>query len=586
MEERTRREWALRTPDPSLVREICGKTGLSPTAAKILANRGIAGDGETDRFLSGTLRDISSPWLMKDLEKAALRLIEAGRRKEPVLIYADYDVDGATGAACLFLFLQEAFPGLPVRIHQNHRVVDGYGLRLEHLDAAAASGVKLVVTVDCGISDIEAIGRAAARGVDGIVTDHHLPGPALPPAVAVLNPKRRDCGFPEKDLAGVGVVFTLLRGLRALLRGDGSHVGEADAGLRRYLDLVALGTVADMVPLRGDNRILVKEGIHEIREHPRAGVTALLSVAGIDPGTANESDLGFRVGPRLNAAGRVGESRRSSDILVTGDRDEACRIAAELNVDNSRRQREEERILRSAEAALLSGPPASGLGAIVLADPDWHPGVLGIVASKLAERFFRPTVLLRLENAEARGSCRSVDGFPLVDALEELSALLFRYGGHSQAAGLALPVENLPAFREGMNRIARGYASMRGGAPGKPVDAQVGLGDLTPGFMEDLERMRPFGMGNEEPVLLARRLRVTRKKSFGASGQHLKFEVADDNRRFEVVAFHRPALSVGPEGCVDLLFTPQRVYFRGNRSLRLLLRDVRPSGGDTPQQGT
>jgi len=515
---------------------------------------------------------------MKDLEKAALRLIEAGRRNEPVLIYADYDVDGATGAACLFLFLQEAFPGLPVRIHQNHRVVDGYGLRPEHLDAAAASGVKLVVTVDCGISDIEAIRRATARGVDVIVTDHHLPGPALPPAIAVLNPKRRDCGFPEKELAGVGVAFTLVRGLRAMLRGDGSPAGEAErGGLRRYLDLVALGTVADMVPLRGDNRILVKEGIREIREHPRAGVAALLSVAGIDPGTANESDLGFRVGPRLNAAGRVGESRRSSDILVTGDRDEAWRIAAELNADNSRRQREEERILRSAEAALLSGPPASGLGAIVLADPDWHIGVLGIVASKLAERFFRPTVLLRLEKAEARGSCRSVDGFPLVDALEELSALLSRYGGHSQAAGLALPVENLPAFREGMNRIARGYASMRGeSAPGMPVDAQVGLGDLTPVFLEELERMRPFGMGNEEPVLLARRLRVTRKKTFGASGQHLKFEVAGDNRRFEVVAFHRPALPVEPEGCVDLLFTPQRVYFRGNRGVRLLLRDVRP----------
>jgi single-stranded-DNA-specific exonuclease len=572
----------LRTPDRSLVREICAKTGLSFTAATILANRGIAGEGEADRFLSGALRDLSSPLLMKDLEKAALRLIEAGRRNEPVLINADYDVDGATGAACLFLFLREVFPGLPVGIHQNHRVVDGYGLRPERLDAAASSGVKLVVTVDCGISDIEAVRHAAARGMEVIVTDHHLPGPALPPAVAVLNPRRRDCGFPEKELAGVGVVFTLVRGLCAMLRGDGSHAGEAHEGLRRYLDLVALGTVADMVPLRGDNRILVKEGIHEIRDRPRPGVAALLSVAGIDPGTANESDLGFRVGPRLNAAGRVGESRRSSDILVTGDRDEARRLAAELNADNSRRQREEERILRSAEAALLSGPPASGMGAIVLADPDWHPGVLGIVASKLAERFFRPTVLLRMEGKEARGSCRSVDGFPMVDALEELSALLSRYGGHSQAAGLSLPAENLSPFTEGMNRIARGYASMREGAPGVPVDAQVGLADLTPGFLEELERMRPFGMGNEEPALLARRLRVTRQKPFGADGRHLKFEVAGDNRSFEVVAFHRTALPVEAGGCVDLLFTPQRVFFRGNRSSRLLLRDVRPWGAGCP----
>ena len=512
---------------------------------------------------------------MQDLERAVTRLIEAGRRKEPVLIYADYDVDGATGAACLFLFLKENFPGLPVRIHQNHRAADGYGLLPAHLAAAADSGIKLVVTVDCGISDVRAIRQAAEQGMEVIVTDHHLPGPVLPPAVAVLDPKRRDCGFPEKELAGVGVAFALVRGLHAALRGDGSAAGEPDAGLLPYLDLVALGTVADMVPLRGDNRILVKAGMKEIRERPRVGMSALLSVAGVDPATANESDLGFRIGPRLNAAGRVGESRRSSDILVTVDRGEAVRLAAELNADNSRRQREEERILGSAEAFVRSGPSVHGMGAIVLADPDWNPGVLGIVASKLAERFFLPTVLLRLDGAEAKGSCRSVDGFPLVDALEELSPMLSRYGGHSQAAGVALPAENLSAFREGMNRIARGYAAARSGVPGVQVDAQVGLDDVTHGLMDELERLRPFGMGNEEPVLLARRLRVGRETPFGEGGRHLKFEVAGDGRRFEVVAFRRAGLFPEPAGCVDLLFTPQRDLFRGNCRLRLLLRDVR-----------
>jgi single-stranded-DNA-specific exonuclease len=574
---RIRREWHLRAPDPSLVREIRETTGLSPTAATILANRGIAAGADADRFLAGTLRDIASPFLMNGLEKAALRLIEAGRRNEPVLIYADYDVDGATGAACLFLFLQEAFPRLPVAIHQNHRVVDGYGLQRARVEAAAASGVKLIVTVDCGISDVDAIRLANGRGMDVIVTDHHLPGLELPPAAAVLDPKRRDCGFPEKELAGVGVVFTLVRGLRDLLRGNGTErEGEREIDLRSYLDLVALGTVADMVPLRGDNRILVQAGLREIRERPREGVNALLSVSGVDPGTANESDLGFRIGPRLNAAGRVGESRRSSEILVTGDRREAVRLAAELHADNARRQREEARILRCAEAALLSGPPPDGRNAIVLADPDWHPGVLGIVASKLVERFRRPTVLLRVEGPQASGSCRSIDGFPLVDALGELSVLLSRYGGHSQAAGLALPVENLDAFREGLDRIAGAYASTRESPGGVPVDAQVALGEITDGFLEELERMRPFGMGNEEPVLLACGLRVTRKNPFGADGQHLKFEVAGDGRRLEVTAFHRPGLPVEREGLVDLLFSPQRVSFRGTRRLRLLLRDVRP----------
>lgn len=547
---------------------------MSPAAAGILANRGITG-GEVRRFLSGTLQDLSAPFLMKDLEKAASRLIEAGRRNEPVLIYADYDVDGATGAACLFLFLREVFPALPIRIHQNHRVSDGYGLLPGHLDAAASSGIKLVVTVDCGISDAGAIRRAAGSGMDVIVTDHHLPGAALPPAYAVLNPKRPDCDFPEKEMAGVGVAFTMARGVQEMLGREGFGPAGTGSGLARYLDLVALGTVADMVPLRGDNRILVKEGMREIRERPRAGVTALLSVSGIDPGTANESDLGFRIGPRLNAAGRVGESRRSADILVTADRVEAARLALELNADNARRQREEERILRSAEAAVRSGPSVDELGAIVLADPDWNPGVLGIVASKLAERLFRPTVLLRLEGPEARGSCRSVGGFPLVEALGELSPLLSRFGGHSQAAGLALPVENLPAFREGMDRIARAYAEGRGDAPGVAVDSQVGLSDITSGFIEELERMRPFGMGNAEPVLLARGVRIARTTPFGTNGQHLKFEVTGDNRRFEVVGFHCKGLPVEPGGCADLLFTPQRVYFRGSARVRLLLRDVR-----------
>lgn len=578
MERRAPREWALRVPDAALVRQIVAETGLSHTAARIMANRDVVANGGAGRFLHGTLNDLSSPFLMRDLEKAARRIVEAGVRNEPVLVYADYDVDGATGAACLFLFLRETFPGLPVRIHQNHRVADGYGLRIERLEAAAASGVRLVVTVDCGISDVEAIRRANGLGMDVIVTDHHLPGPALPEPFALLNPKRPDCGFPDKELAGVGVVFTLVRGIHALLRGRERGEGDLDPDLRKYLDLVAMGTVADMVPLRGDNRLLVKAGIEEIRGNPRAGVSALLSVAGVDPGSVSESDLGFRIGPRLNAAGRVGDSLRSAGILVTGDRQEAFRLAAELNLDNSRRQREEERILRSAEEALRAGPPVSGMGAVVLADPDWSLGVLGIVASKLAERFFRPAVLLQVEGGEAKGSSRSVAGFPLVDALAELSPLLSRYGGHSQAAGLALPVENIPAFREGMDRIAREYMAERGAAPRVPVDAMVGLAEISGSFMAEMDRMRPFGMGNEEPVLLAKNLRVNRKNLFGAGSRHMKFEVEGENRRFEVVAFHRSTLPIETEGRLDLLFTPQKVSFRGNRTVRLLLRDARPAG--------
>ncbi len=578
MTGRPEREWSLRAPDPGLVRSVCAGTDLSPTAAAILVNRGIAEPGDVGRFLDGTLRDLTAPVLMKDLGKASARLVTAGLRNEPVLIYADYDVDGATGAACLFLFLKEVFPELPVVVHQNQRVADGYGLRAARLAEAAASGMKVVVTVDCGISDCEAIGFAAGKGMDVIVTDHHEPGTALPPAFAVVDPKRRDCPHPQKTLAGVGVAFLLACGVRGLLR-DADAFGSGDSlpNMRRYLDLVALGTVADMVPLRGDNRLLVKAGLEEMRARPRPGIRALASAAGIATDTIDEGDLAFRIAPRLNAAGRVGDARRSAELLVTRDEREAFRIAAELNLENSRRQREEERTTREAEAALLDGPPPSSLGAIVLGSPRWHPGVLGIVASRLAQKFHRPTVLLRLDAGEARGSCRSVDDFPLVDALAALAPLLSRYGGHHQAAGLALSPANVPSFRDAFGRLAAEYASGRRGGPCIEIDAQVGLEDISTRLMEDFERLRPFGIGNEEPVLLAKNVTADRGSAFGGEGRHLRFEVAASGRRFETVAFGQGGLPVASGGHLDLVFTPQRSRFRGAQSIRLLFRDARPA---------
>jgi single-stranded-DNA-specific exonuclease len=572
------RQWLLRTPEESLVRDIREETGFSDAASRILVNRGILASREAETFLNGTLQDLSSPFRMKDLEKASRRLVDAARRGEKVLVYADYDADGSTGAVCLVLFLSELFPAADVRIHQNHRIVDGYGLKKDHLEAAAKAGVKLVVTVDGGITDVEAIRYASGAGVDVIVTDHHEPGEILPAAFAILNPKQPDCPYPGKDLAGVGVVFLLMCGVRRLLREEKAFPEGGEPALRKYLDLVALGTVADMVPLRGDNRLFVKAGIEEIRHRARPGIRALLSVSGIMQANVNEIDLAFRIGPRLNAAGRVGDAMRGSEMLAENSFERALRIASELQAANARRQREEERILREATAAVESGPPLSSLSAIVLADPGWHPGVLGIVASKIAQRYHRPAVLLWIEGDEAKGSLRSADGFPLIDALSGLSHLLIRYGGHMQAAGIALSIGNLSAFREGFDRAAREYASGRDGVPRVEIDAMVRFDEISRRFMEDLDRMRPFGMGNEEPVLLACNVCVTKHSLFGEGGRHLKVELSGDARRFEAVAFHRTALPAGPDGLLDILYTPQWTYFRGNRSVRLRLVDARPSG--------
>ncbi|MBS1244527.1 MAG: recJ [Deltaproteobacteria bacterium] len=574
--EATPRKWILRTPDPAAVRELSARHGLATAASKVLVNRGIVEPRDVERFLSGTLSDLPDPSLLKDVDKAARRLAAAGSRNEPVLIYADYDADGATGAACLYLFLKEIFPSLPLRIHQNDRRKDGYGLQARVLSSAAREGFRLVVSVDCGITDVAALRAAGREGVEVIVTDHHLPGGTLPEAFAVLDPMQPDCAFPEKEMAGVGVAFLLVCALRKAVRETGGFAALPEPALRQYLDLVALGTVADMAFLRGGNRLLVREGLREIRKSPRPGIEALFAAAGVPFSAATEFDLGFRVGPRLNAAGRVGDSTRSSRILVSVSREDAARLARELNEDNALRQREEERISAAVEAALTAAgeiPPA-----IVLSDPAWNAGVLGIVASKVLERYGHPVVLLQEEDGAAKGSCRSVEGFHLVSALSRLSHLLTRYGGHAQAAGLALSLEHLDAFRQGLAEIAEKHARETPFVLRQTIDAQLRVGEITPDLLADLDRLRPFGAGNEEPLFLLRNVSVPQVTRVGAGGRHLRFTVAQDGRRLSGVAFHRVEIPVDAAGRSDLLFAVQENVYRGVRSLQLLLRDARRAG--------
>lgn len=570
------REWTLLSPDPGIVRELSCSQGLTAPAAKALANRGITDPREAGIFLRGTLADLPDPSLLDDVDKAAERLVAAGLRGEPVLVYADYDADGATGAACIFLFLKEVFPDLPVRIHQNDRLRDGYGLQARVLSDAAREGFRLVVTVDCGITDCAQIREVAGTGMEVIVTDHHLPGEELPAAHAVVDPHRRGCGFVEKDLAGVGVAFLLLCGVRKRLRESGFFEHRPEPVMRRFLDLVALGTVADMVPLAASNRPLVREGIREIRKAARPGIEALFAVSGVSTALATEADLGYRVGPRLNAAGRIGDSSRSSRILVSTDREESARLARELNEDNMRRQREQERILSVVVAGIEENHTLPH--AIVLSDPGWHQGVLGIVASKILDRYGRPVVLLREEGAFATGSCRSMEGFPIVSALSELSYLLTRYGGHTQAAGVALALENLEPFRKGMSEIAARHAEAAPFVLRRAIDAEIRLDDVGAALLADLDLMRPFGAGNPEPVFLMKNVRVARASRVGGAGQHLRFELEGNGKRVEGVAFHRDGIPADPSGRSDLLVAVQENVFRGVRTVRLLLKDARESG--------
>ncbi|MCL1926052.1 MAG: single-stranded-DNA-specific exonuclease RecJ [Syntrophorhabdaceae bacterium] len=576
MKEAVEREWVLLSQVPDLVREISMRHGLTIPAAKTLVNREITDPREVELFLKGTLSEFPDPSLLNDVDKASERLVNAGIRREPLLIYADYDADGATGAACLFLFLKEVFPEQPLRIHQNDRLLEGYGIQERVIAEAALEGCRLVVTVDCGITDCAQIREAAACGVEVIVTDHHLPGETLPEAYAVIDPYRQDCNFPFRDLAGVGVAFFLVCGIRRNLREKGFFNGCPEPSLKRFLDLVALGTVADMVSLTSSNRLLVREGIREIRKSARPGIEALFSVSGASVALATEADLGFKVGPRLNAAGRIGDSSRSSRILVSCNREESDRLARELNEDNTRRQREQERILSNviSEIDLFRELP----DAIVLSDPAWHQGVLGIVASKILDLYGRPVILLREEAGVATGSCRSVEGFPVVSALSELSHLLMRYGGHSRAAGVALPIENLELFRDKFSEIAARHAKEAPFLPRCTIDSEIRIEDIGMDLLADLNLLRPFGMGNPEPVFLLKNIRVARVLRMGASGQHLRFELEEKGKRVEGVAFNRAKIPADPNGRTDLLVTVQENLYRGTRSVRLVLQDARESG--------
>ncbi|MCL2102581.1 MAG: single-stranded-DNA-specific exonuclease RecJ [Syntrophorhabdaceae bacterium] len=573
MREAVEREWVLFSPALDIVREISLRHGLTIPAAKTLANREIIDPREVELFLRGTLSELPDLSLLNDIDKASERLVRAGIQREPLLIYADYDADGATGAACLFLFLKEMFPEQPLRIHQNDRLLEGYGLQGKVIEKAAREGCRLVVTVDCGITDCPQIREATADGVEIIVTDHHLPGETLPEAYAVIDPYRQDCVFPFKSLAGVGVAFFLVCGIRKNLRERGFFNGSQQPSLRRFLDLVALGTVADMVSLSSSNRTLVREGIREIRKGARPGIEALFSVSGASAVLATEADLGYKVGPRLNAAGRIGDSSRSSSILVSTSREESARLARELNEDNIRRQHEQELILSSvvSEIKMFKELP----DAIVLSDQGWHQGVLGIVASKILDLYGRPVILMREEAGVATGSCRGVEGFPIVSALSELSHLLTRYGGHARAAGLALPIENLEPFREGFSKIAARHAPF---VPRCFIDAEIRIRDINTDLLANLDLMRPFGMGNPEPVFLLRNIRVVCVSRTGASGQHLRFELEEGERRIGGVAFSCAEIPADSSGRTDLLVTVQENLYRGTRTARLVLLDARAPG--------
>jgi single-stranded-DNA-specific exonuclease len=554
---------------------VAGELGLHPVAARVLVARGYTTPEAAQTFLSDALTDLPDPFLMKGLPAAVDRLVRAVLNQERVTLYGDYDVDGVTSTALLTTFLGQL--GLAVHTYIPHRLGEGYGLNRPAIERIAAEGTTLLVTLDCGITSHAEISRANELGLEVIVVDHHAVPEVMPPALAVLNPLQPGCGYPTKWLCAGGVTFNLCMGLRKVLRERGFFAGKTEPNLKQHLDLVALATVADVVPLTGANRVLVRHGLKELTAGRRPGVRALKSVAGVlDEVTAGQ--VGFRLGPRINAAGRLDDASVGLQCLLAKDYESALPLARALDAANAERQLIERAMLDGAveQAAAAVDRGAKGL---VLSSPDWHPGVVGIVASRVVERFHRPTILIGVHEGMGKGSARSIEGFHLYDAIKACSGELARFGGHKAAAGLSIDPRRLPVFASAFEAEAASRLTEADLIPRLRVDAEVLPGELSEQTYLALNVLAPFGMGNPEPVLSMRHQlthpRVLENKTPGEPG-HLKLSL-ESGPLLDVIGFRQAPLAPLTDGPVDLAFKLSVDEFRGVKRVGLKLTGLRAS---------
>ena len=560
--------WSLVPPDAAAEALLVGDLGIRGLLARLLVNRGLREPAAAQGFLEASLRELRSPMLFREMRVAAGRLLDAVRRRERIAVYGDYDVDGITAATELVLFLREL--GADPELYIPHRMKDGYGIHAAAIRSLAERGAKLVVTADCGAAAHEEIAFASSLGVDMIVCDHHQNPAVRPPAFAVLNPVAADAGFPFAGLCAAGVVFYLLMGTRMLLRETGAAIPE----LRRYLDLVALGTVADLVPLLAENRVLVKYGIREIARTDRPGLRALLQVAGVD--TVSVDTLGFRLGPRLNASGRLADATRAVELLCSSDPQAARRLAEALDGHNRDRRDIEQAMFEEAEAMIARLPDRQERRSLVLASEGWHAGVVGIVASRLVERHFRPVVLLAIEGDRARGSARGIPSVHLFESLRLCGDLLDRYGGHRMAAGLTIQSGRLAEFARRFEQVISSGTSAEGFVAEIRIDTAIDLDALSTETLEDIDRLEPYGQANPRPLLLAENVEVVSSRIVGE--KHLKLGLRGSGRRiFDAIGFRKADWIPPPGSRINVVFSPEINRWEGQERTQLVVRDLRES---------
>ena len=568
------RKWIMKeTADPEVVSRLSSELGIDPVLAELLVHRDIRTFEEARAFFRPDLKGLHDPFLIKDMDLAVSRVRRAVEEKTPVLVYGDYDVDGTTAVALVYSFLKRLTS--EVDFYIPDRYDEGYGVSFQGIDWAAENGFGLVIALDCGIKANDKIEYAKSKGVDFIICDHHLPENEIPHAVAVLDPKRQDCTYPFDDLSGCGVGFKLVQAYSA-------RYGIPFEELVPLLDLLAVSIASDLVSVVGENRILAHFGLKQLNENPRTGLSAMIRLSGLDPSHITIDDIVFKIGPRINAAGRMESGRVAVELLTATDEQEAERIGTEINQYNNERKSIDREITQEALEMVQSGSCLSSGNATIVYNPSWHKGVVGIVASRLVEAFYKPTVVLTKSqsNGMVTGSARSVHGFDLYDAIESCADLLENFGGHLYAAGLTLKEENLPEFCRRIEDFIGGRITSDMLTPVIHVDSMLDFDRITPKFVRILKQFQPFGPGNSAPVFLTENVYDNGNgRRVGADAGHLKLELIQESqpyRHISAIAFNKADHfdHIKNGNPIDICYTIVENYYRGIANIQLRIKDI------------
>jgi single-stranded-DNA-specific exonuclease len=566
--------WNLLPQDPSACKQLGEALAISPITAQVLINRGLDSTAACAAFLSPNLQMLHDSALLPDIDIACDRLITALTQQERMCIYGDYDTDGVCGTVMMLKFLRAV--GAQVDYYIPHRTKEGYGLNIPALQRILARGEHLVVTVDNGSTAHESLVWAQEHDIQVIITDHHELDGELPPALAVINPKRADSGYPFRELCGSGVALKVLIALRVRLRAMGWFTQREEPNLRHLMDLAGMATIADIVPLVDENRVIASIGLRQLASSVHVGVNALIDAAGVDRDDIGSYAVGFQLSPRINAAGRMAHASEAVDLLTTHDAKRAGILARQLHALNGERQRVE-RDIRDAISQQVAGDPLiHARASIVVSDESWPSGVVGIVAGRIAEEFRLPTIVIGTGNSPAHGSARSVGTFPLLEAMRACDEHLLACGGHAAAAGLTIAAENIAAFAAAFETVAQGQLRPEHRQRTLTIDADLTAADLDLGLAVELSRLEPFGLGNPSPQFIMRDLQVKSHRIVG--NNHLQLQVRHGNQSIRAIAFSlgtHPA--VGASG-LDLLFTPSQNRWRGRTSVEMRVKDLRQSG--------